>query len=228
MLFVALLSSLTFATSALAELKEGVISYEMTMSSTDEEVQNNLDMLGPTQITMTFNKDFVKTESQSMMMVQKTIFDLNKDKGLMLQEMMGKKVAIFMTREEAEGVSRRGRKEDDITYEKTDEYKTILGYECRKVIAKTENGVITMFVNDEIVSDLPNSQFYSEKIGGLVLEMKMDMEQNGRTFSMNYVATSIKEKIKEKEPFSMEVPKGYKEMTMEEFMESMKGMRGGM
>jgi hypothetical protein len=222
---VALVAGLTLGSTVLAKDSEGVLTYEMTMSSTDEQVQMGLDMMGTSEIKITFNKDFMKSEMQNMMMIQKTIVNKKEENGILLQEMNGMKMAIHMNQEQLKKQDPSNKDKSERTYEKTDEFKEIIGYKCRKVIVKSEEGTTVLWVTDEIEIGGKN-QFYSEEAGGMALEMTTLMNQGGREITLNFVATSFKSKIKEKDAFSMEVPKGYKEMTYEEFEASMSRMRG--
>lgn len=223
----AIVAGLSLSTSVTAQLREGVINYEMTLTSPDEEMQAQLDFMGTTEIAITFNKDFMKNETKNMMYVQKTIYNNKAEKGLMLQEANGLKAAVHLTADEIEKQSRMGRGNEDVKYEKTSETKDILGYKCRKVVAATERGTTTLWVTDEIDLKGKANQFYSEEAGGFALEIITSVNRGGREMNINFNAVAIKDKIKDKDPFNMDIPKGYKEMTYEEFEIATKGMRGG-
>jgi hypothetical protein len=216
------------ALPAISQVTSGVVTYDMEMKSDNEQMQMQLDMMSGGKMVMTFDKENFKTEMSNSMMVQKTVFDDSKKSGVMLMEMMGMKTAIPMTEEEltVKNEKEKGNQEKT-TYTITDEKKTIAGYECTKVIATSEEGETIMWVTKKIQPKTTKTTFTSDKVDGFPLVIETKSTRGGMPMTVILTATSVKENIKEKEPFNLEVPKGYKTMTVDEYEKMQRQYRGG-
>ena len=118
------------ALSLNAQIKEGTITYAMTMEGLPPE---QAAMIGDMELKSTFKNTMVLTEMSSMMFTNQTLVD---DKGMvMLMEQMGNKIAVKQTKEEMEKEeAKQKEKPADPKIEYTAETKTIAGYECKKAI----------------------------------------------------------------------------------------------
>lgn len=218
-----------FAVNGVAQTTEGTVTYEMIMSSSDPMVQQQFDMMGASKMVLSFKDKDHATEMTNMFMVQKTIYNASSEKALMLNEMMGKKSAIHMTKDELKEKNSKESGDDDVEAKVTyfDEYKEIAGYKCQKVSTITEKGTSVMYVTTEFNPVLENSNFTSKNVKGFPLEMVMESNEGGYPVQITMTAQNVKNKVKDPSIFSLTVPKGYKEMTYDEFQNSMKAMRGG-
>ncbi len=211
------------ALSLNAQIKEGSITYNMTMEGLPPE---QAAMMGDMELKSTFKNGKSLTEMSSMMFTNQTLVD---DKGMvMLMEQMGNKIAIKQTKEEMEKEAAKAKdKSPDPKFEYTSETKMIAGYECKKVIMttvskdkkeeKTEMWVCDKFENPNkdgkgrgqtIMKGLKGVPFeYSGGQGAMKLKMV------AKEVSIEPVADSKFELSTE----------GYKLMTMDE----LKSMQGG-
>jgi hypothetical protein len=211
------------ALSLNAQIKEGSITYAMTMEGLPPE---QAAMMGDMELKSTFKNTKVLTEMSSMMFTNQTLID---DKGMtMLMEQMGNKIAIKQTKEEmAKEEAKQKDKPAEPKIEYTSETKMIAGYECKKAIITTVNKD-----KKEEKMDI----WYSDKFENLNKEGKgrgqgfmkglkgVPFEYSGAQgpmkFKMVAKEVSIEPVADSKFDLSTE---GYKMMTMDE----LKAMQGG-
>ena len=206
-----------------AQIKEGTITYAMTLEGLPPE---QAAMIGDMENKVTFKNANSLQEMSSMMFTNQT---LSNDKGVvMLIEQMGNKIAVKQTKEEMEkDEAKQKDKPTDPKMEYTSETKTIAGYECKKVI-------VTIVGKDKKEEKI--DIWYSDKFENYNKEGKgqgmsfmkglkgMPFEfaggQGGMKFKMVAKEVSIEPVADSKFELSTE---GYKMITMDEF----KAMRGG-
>ena len=222
-LFTSLAVVALSALSLNAQIKEGIITYNMTIEGLPPE---QAAKVGDMELKSTFKNNKVLTEMSSMMFTNQTLID---DKGmLMLMEQMGNKMAIKQTKEEMEkDAAKEKDKPADPKIEYTSETKTIAGYECKKAI-------VTMVTKDKKEEKM--DIWYSDKFENLNKEGKgqgqafmkglkgMPFEYSGAQGPMKFkmVAKEVSIEPVADSKFVLSTD-GYKMMTMDE----LKAMRGG-
>lgn len=211
-----ILSFLAVMVTALSfgQIKEGHVVYNIEMSSDDPSMAGQLSMFEGSKMEMYFSPDFGRVEFNfGMLMNMVTIANHKSKDGLLLMSGMIGNKAVHMTKEDME---EQKAETPDITIEDTGETKKILGHKCKKYLAITEDGAeISYWTTTDIVANSYGNQYMNEKISGFPLEF----ETNQQGMKMTFVATSFEDSLKgkkTKELFSMEIPEGYDEMTMEE------------
>ncbi|MGZ3932107.1 MAG: GLPGLI family protein [Bacteroidia bacterium] len=113
-----------------AQLKEGTITYAMTLEGLPPE---QAAMMGDMESKISFKDKKVFYEMTSMMVNVKSLSDENGNVTTMDQ--MGNKTYTKMTKEEIEKKTAENKdKVKDSKIEYTNETKTIAGYECKKAI----------------------------------------------------------------------------------------------
>jgi len=212
------------ALSLNAQIKEGIITYAMTMEGLPPE---QAAMIGDMELKSTFKNTKVLTEMSSMMFTNQTLVD---DKGMvMLMEQMGNKIAVKQTKEEMEKEeAKQKEKPADPKIEYTTETKTIAGYECKKAIVTTISGKDKKEEKMEI--------WYSDKFENLNKEGKgrgqsfmkglkgVPFEYSGAQGPMKFKMVSKEVSIEPVADSKFELStEGYKMMTMDE----LKAMQGG-
>ena len=207
-----LLASFSLVSVAQEELKEGVISSKMTMSSDNAEMNSQLQMMGETKITTYFKEDRVRAETSSPMSGETiTIVDKEKEKVLTLlnNPMYGKKFSIA-DYEEPEELG------DDIKITKGNQTKTILGYDCKQynVTMKAEGVDMTMeiFATDQIKAQTQETSQFGDKLDGFPLHMKINVLQQGMKMTMLYDVTDVQNEAVPNELFNLTPPEGYSKM----------------
>ncbi|MBP8033763.1 MAG: hypothetical protein KAZ71_04145 [Bacteroidia bacterium] len=222
-LFSALAVVALSALSLNAQIKEGSITYNMTMEGLPPE---QAAMIGDMELKSTFKTGKVLTEMSSMMFTNQTLID---DKGMvMLMEQMGNKIAIKQTKEEMEKEEAKVKdKPADPKIEYTAETKTIAGYECKKAIVTMVNKdkkeeKMDIWYSDKFENNNKEGkgqgQGFMKGLKGMPFEYAGG--QGGMKFKMVAKEVSVEPVADSKFELSTE---GYKMMTMDE----LKAMRGG-
>lgn len=164
-----------------------------------------------TEMTCYIGKDFTRQEQGSAIGDQITINNLATGVTVVLIDLMGKKIAIS-----TEDVETEDKVDPVIEY--LDETKEIAGYNCKKAIYKIVKDESEMAFEVYYTEDLPadaNTQF--KGIEGFPMEYTIEA-QGMKTI---YSAVEVTE---EKVSKSLgEIPEGYEQMSISEFMEMMGG-----
>ncbi|MCC6702796.1 MAG: DUF4412 domain-containing protein [Fluviicola sp.] len=208
-----LLLFLSLSLTAVAQLKKGVVSYDVTFSSDKEEMAMVSTMMAGSKMIMSFMPGKSRTDiSMGMLGNVSTISDSKTKKTLTLTEMMGTKNAVESKIESTES------KPNDQTIEITNETKTIAGYNCTKANVTTADGnTLVIWFTKDIVAFTQGQNYMNSKIPGFPMEMTI--VQDGLT--IEFKATSVETKV-DKKLFKQSIPEGY-EIKTEEEMKSMGG-----
>ena len=207
---------LIFAISAMTKAQTaGHLQYEMEFSSDNPDMAMALPMMAGSTMDLYFMPEKSKLEMvMGTFMKMNTTVDVKTQKGLMLMEVMGNKTAteINISNANAENAT-----EPKIVV--TNETKTIIGYNCTKIIVQGEDGSeVTLWVTKELMAALKGQkQFGNNEIEGVPLEF--NAINNGMT--VHFTATKFDANV-DANIFSMEVPQGYTIVTEEE-LKSMGG-----
>lgn len=238
LLTITLLSLFIFPSlvSAQKTIQEAYIKYEITdVKSDDPQMEAALNMMKGSTMEIYFNsgKQRAVVDMMGGMVKMNTINNVENKETVMLMDMMGRKIKVKGTEEEFKQMNDQNTPDPEeikkqITYNKS-KTKTIAGYPCYEAVFKMpqdENTgmdmTLTAYVTDKIVS--PKSvirNMETVELQGLPLEYTI----GASGFSMTYTAVQVDEKVDEK---SFEIPDGYEEMTIDQFMETMGAMGGGM
>lgn len=219
-LFAACLA-LAIALPTLAQKKfEGTITFGLEYKDLPAEMAMMEAML-PDEMTTRIKGDKSRLEqSLGMGMSQVTITDSKKESGTLLLDMMGKKIAVEMSKAELEKMDKGGddKKKPEFKYVDGAD-KKIAGYNCKKALVTVEGaGEMEVYYTDEIPASA--SKHY-EGLNGFPLEYTINAGQ----FKMKMTAKEVKSEKVDAALFI--VPSGYEKMTFDEFQKSMAGMMGG-
>jgi outer membrane lipoprotein-sorting protein len=204
-----------FSMTAVAQetLNEGVIKSKMVMSSSNPDVQMQLDMVGEMLSTTYFKDDKTRTEVKNMMTGESTnIIDSTEKKMLVIMNnpMAGGKVYAENSYEATE--------EDlkDVTITKSDETRTFLGYECIKYdVVVNKNGAevqMEIYATDKISAINQQTTSFGDEFNGFPLFMEMHMNQNGMEITMTMEVNKIENETVSADKFDMTPPEGYKKV----------------
>ncbi len=211
--------AVAIALPTLAQKKfEGTITFGLEYQDLPAEMAAMSAML-PDEMTTQIKGDKTRLEqSLGMGMSQVTITDIKKGSGTMLMNMMGKKMAVEMSKEDLKAMEKKnGNKKPEFKY--VDGTKKIAGYECKKALVTVEGaGEMEIYYSEELPAGA-NKQF--EGLKGFPLEYTIDSGQ----FKMKMTAKSVKQETLGADLFA--IPDGYDKMTFEEFQKAMGGMMGG-
>jgi len=193
--------------SVSAQVFEGKITFGIDYEL-PEAMEAQRSML-PSEMIVYITKGHVRIEQKTMMGDQNVITDTKAKTTVLLMNMMGKKMAITMNDD--------GKEQPTPTIVYSKETKTIAGYECKKAIYTTkdqagEEQELEVFYTEEIPSEA------NDKLPGLK-GYPLEYSINAQGMLMTLAAKSVsKEKVSKK---LFEIPEGYEEMSMEDFMKSM-------
>jgi hypothetical protein len=130
---------------------------------------------------------------------------------------MGSKFKIPMSKED---VKSKKMNEADYDIEYTKDTKQIAGYTCKKAIIKTKDkNVFNIWYSDALFPNASEQTQYTKFKGGCPLEF--DMAQNG----MKMKLTATKVELGNVSDKVFDIPDGYQEVTFEQLMQMMGGMK---
>lgn len=208
-LFLAL--SVTF--SLKAQLTEGHFTYTIEASSENPDMQMVTGMMQGSTLDIHFKDKITRSEMKmgSMMNIV-TVSNENSGEILLLMSGMIGKNAILMTTEEIEALS-EGKPEMNV--ELLDETKTIEGYLCKKAVLSDENGGESIFwYTEEIEISKVGQTYLNKEVPGF--PMQYDLNNNGLKMTMTVSKFEKKLDKNAKSLFDMNIPEGYKTLTLEE------------
>ena len=198
---------------------EGTVTFSLEYKDLPAEMAAMEAML-PDEMTTKIKGEKTRLEqSLGMGMSQVTITDMKTESGTLLMDMMGKKMAVNMSKEELDKMEKK-KGDTKPEYKYVDGAgKEIAGYKCEKVMVVVEGvGEMELFYTKDLPAGA-NKQF--DGLKGFPLEYTIDSGQ----FKMKMTATSV---VKEKLDKSLfEIPDGFEKMTFAEFEKAMGGMMGG-
>jgi GLPGLI family protein len=196
-----------------AQLTEGHITYKIEMSSDNPEMEMAVGMMQGSTLDILFKDKITRSEMKmGTMMNMTTITDEKSGELLMLMGgMMGNNAIKTTTAEMTENQPEKPKYDVVLS----DETKTIAKYVCKKAILTNEEGGETIFwyTNDIEVSKKGQS-YLNEDVPGF----PMQFEINNGGMKMSMTVTTIEEKLDKKSTalFKMNIPEGYKEMTLDD------------
>lgn len=117
---------------------------------------------------------------------QTTIYDSNTGVAVILKEVGANK---YMSTLDAAKWEQQNKKYDGMTISSTNETKTILGYECKKIVATLKNGnSFTIYYAPAIIPSAIENPYEFKNIPGFVLEYEMPGEKGNK---INFSAIQI-------------------------------------
>lgn len=207
---------LLFSFSVTAQTTEGHVSYSVTVSTDNPDMQMVIGMMDGSKMDIYFTPEATRTDvKMGLMMSVISITDLKTKEVVSLMDGMGSK---FATKNSITDLTENSDSSDvKITY--TDETKTILDLKCKKAIVKSAEGVESFFwYTEEIKINVEGQNYLNSKVPGFPMEF--DVYNNGLT--MKFTATNIEKELAKKTKttlFDMTIPEGYELKTTEELMQ---------
>ena len=200
---------LTVSTYAQKQIDEGVIISKQTMSSDNEQMNAQLAMLGE-MITTTYFKNNKSRSETSNPMAGTTVFiaDNAANKSIMFMDnaMLGRKYVEGDVSPSAEDL-------ENIKVEKTNEKKTILGYECIKynvnMIKDGTDVKMVVYATDKLKAITQQTATFGKDFSGFPLQMTLAVEQQGMKLDLIIEVTEVKAEKVSDDKFDMTPPEGY-------------------
>jgi hypothetical protein len=205
------------------KMTEGEIVYKMKMEGGQFDNPMLKSSMANSLMTLKFKnqKSVMETNMAGGMMKMRLINNSETQEGIMLMDAMGKKIAMKVD------PKKEGNKEDKKRTIEVfkNETKKIAGYSCHKVICKTNEATVELYVTKEIkVPAKANSNFGGvdmESIDGFPMETILHQEEATVTTTV----TEINRTPQNDEQFSLVIPEGYEIKTSEE-LGGLKGLGG--
>jgi hypothetical protein len=198
--------------SAQEKITEGIVLQKQTFSSSNEQMNEQLAMMGDMQSTTYFKANKSRNEMSSAMTGETSIIMDNDKKDMLIlmnNAQLGKKyVAKSFTPTEEELKK--------IVVIPSDETKTILGYKCKRYDAtfKNDDGAETkmiLYTSEDITAMSEQMMSLSTKVSGFPMYMEINAIQNGMDMTIKTEVTEVKNEKVSDEKFSLEIPEGYED-----------------
>ncbi|WP_420386209.1 DUF4412 domain-containing protein [Roseivirga sp.] len=192
------------------------ITFDFAIDAEGDEAEMAMMMMQDSKMVLAFKGDKARVHMDMGMMTTTVISHDDSKSGLMLMDMMGMKMAVAMT--EAD-YKKALENQKDPKIEETGETKTIAGYKCKKAIVTDEDGTkMTIYYTPDLKPLNKNTEYTYKGIEGMPLEMHT--VQEGMTITIT--ATEVVKNNVSDDEFNLDIPEGYKKMTMQE-LEQMGG-----
>lgn len=196
-----------------AQLKEGVITYNISYESDNPQIAQMASQMGASMKLYSKGKKTRIEMSGMMVGTNIVIGDYNSKEAFVLVDhpMVGKKYKKIAS-DKFDKVVNPTNIKDVQTLKKTDEHQDILGYDCVKYEISSADGKYELWIADEIKSLVP---MFNGKITGVALLTKMDGFVQGMQIKSEIKATAIDKVSVDDSKFDMTIPEGYSELEQE-------------
>jgi hypothetical protein len=194
-------------------ITEGVVTSKQTMSSDNEQMNQQLAMIGDMVTTTYFKDDKTRTElSGEMTGDVVSIFNTNIGQMMMMMDnpLMGKKYVIKAIDNSEDG-------QNNVEIKKGNEVRTILGYECQKYTATIKDGgtevVMDMFMTNAISAiNKETMNFGKDFDGGFPLLLEISTNAQGMNLKIKQEVISVNKESVSDEKFDMTAPEGFEKV----------------
>lgn len=177
---LALVLFLTLAVSVMAQKKltEGTISYDVVINTGSDKPKNS-DFLDGTTVTNYIKADKSRTEMVSPLGTLTTIYDGSKNSIVILKDIGEQKYMITLTPADWKEAN---KKYEGMSFSYEEGEKTILGYKCKKAVAKLQDGTTyTVWYTPDLVPENKNFQYETKTLPGLAMEYEMVNSKGEKT-----------------------------------------------
>ncbi len=180
-----LVSLLSIAQEA-KQLSDCIVTYDVIVEDSKADPQVVKSMAGSVK-TLYIKGSKSRSDLETPGFKQTTLFDTRTDSTVILREIGNNKYITYLN-----GTQRKekNKKYENVQFTNTNEKKTILGYDCKKVIAKLADGsTYSVFYAPSIIASNNDFEYQFKNLNGFVLEYEAESE-NGKT-RIKYVASKI-------------------------------------
>jgi GLPGLI family protein len=205
---------LLIALPALAQktLSEGSLVYNISIQTGSKEPKM-ADMLDGATTTVYIKGSQSRTELLSGLGTEATIHDSKSGTGVILKNYSGQKLMITLSEEDWK---KKNKKYEGITFENTTETAVIAGYNCKKAIAKLNDGTsFVVYYSPDLTVANKDYDYQFKTLAGLPLQYEW---QSGK---MVFKYTLTKINFDPVPAAKFEIPKtGYRVLTYEETLKA--------
>lgn len=212
-----LLLGITSRSLAQKEISEGTINYDISITSAEKNSTAITNLFKGATATLYIRGAYFRTDMKTGIGTEKTIYNAATGTGVILKEYSGQKLMITLSKE---NWAEKNQKAYELRYEKKEEKKSILGYDCTRATATMSDGsVICVYYANELT--LVNREYDPTFKTLPGIPMQYEMIKNGITFT--YTASRID--LAPVPASIFDLPKsGYRTISYEE---NMKGKKEG-
>ena len=211
--FVSLIIS--YQTVAQKVLTDGMLKYDISIESANGEKQISGSLNGAT-LSVYLTKDKSRSDMLSTPGTETTVYDNKSGRGFILKEYSGQKLMITTT---ADNWAQKNQVNSNLNFEVHAGITNIVGYNCKKAVAKSENGkTYTVYYDPSIV--IANKQYNNafSQLPGLPVQYELSSGNLLFKYTLTGMNMDILSGIK------FEAPKaGFRVMSYEENQQLKKG-----
>jgi len=199
---------LTVSSFAQKTLSEGTIVYDVVVNTANKEPQM-ADALDGATTTVYLKGSKSRTDMVSALGTESNIYDSKTGNAIILKEYSSQKLMITLTKENWET---KNKAYSNVRFEFSPETKEIIGYSCKKAIAKMSNGkTFNVYYTTDVVVSNKEYNYTFKDLPGLAIQYEIEA---GKT-KINYTVSKIDFTAVATSKF--DTPKtGYRVMTYEE------------
>lgn len=212
-ILILLALSLTVTISAQKKITKGIIISKQTMTSDNEQANQQFAMMGDMKTTTFFSGTRSRSELSNPMSGDiVTVTDSKTGEVLMLMKnpMLGKKYMLQKNEVTAEDLK-------NIKVTSTGKTKVVLGYTCKQYIVSVnkdgQSVEMELFTTEAITITSQQTAMLGDKLKGFPLYSVMKMNQMGVNMTVTTEVTEIKKDTAvDEKKFSLTPPEGYEKM----------------
>lgn len=198
----------SFSAQSQKLFSEATLSYDIKVETGSAEPKM-ADMFDGASATLYLKGSSSRYEMVSALGTSTTLLDAKTGNGAVLREYGPQKLLIRLNKNNWED---KNKKYKGISFEQTSETKTILGYNCKKAIAKLEDGTtFSVYYTTDLVPENKDYDYSFKGLNGLPMEYESQIGKTKVKYSISKISF---------EPISaskFDIPKtGYREMSYEE------------
>jgi GLPGLI family protein len=167
-----------FSATAQKKFTEGTISYDVVITTGSEKTKN-ADFLDGTTVVNYIKGDKSRTEMVSPLGALTTIYDGAKNFIVILKDIGEQKYMITLTPNDWKDAN---KKYEGISFSYESGEKTILDYQCKKAVAKLQDGTTyTVWYTPDLIPENKNFQYETRSLPGLAMEYEMVNSKGEKT-----------------------------------------------
>lgn len=207
--------TMSYQTIAQKVLTDGMLKYDISIESANGEKQISGSLNGAT-LSVYLTKDKSRSDMLSTPGTETTVYDNKSGRGFILKEYSGQKLMITTT---ADNWAQKNQVNSNLNFEVQAGTTNIGGYNCRKAVAKSENGkTYTVYYDPSIV--IANKQYNNafSQLAGLPVQYELSSGNLLFKYTLTGMSMDVSSGIK------FEAPKtGFRVMSYEENQQLKKG-----
>lgn len=185
-IYITLLLLITFLVGARAQDAKTVSDCVVTYDVTVQDPQAMKSLAGATR-TLYIKGSKSRTDFETPTLKLSSIFDAKNDTIVVLRESGNNKFISYVPKSKRREQNKRF---EGIKFDETNDRKTILGYDCKKVVATLSDGAkFDLYYTQSIAPTNEEFEYQFKDLNGFVLEYEALME-DGKT-KVKYSASKI-------------------------------------